>query len=147
MTLGIDRAIQDLHHLGTGGTAEARVPARPAVTGAPLEARHGPSRQDFIGDLTPGLPHEYGAQVYRGLEAMLTEGWGRVGQDFAMRPEPEEILVTDDYIIGRGNYVGTAVSTGKPVKARFAHFWRVEGDKIVSVVQVTDSATWQRALT
>jgi hypothetical protein len=103
--------------------------------------------EDFVGDQTPGLPHEYGAQVYQGLAAMLTDGWGRVWQGFAMRPEPEEILVTDDYIEGRGNDVGTAVSTGKPVKARFAHFWRVEEDEIVSVVQVTDSATWQRALT
>jgi 2-(1,2-epoxy-1,2-dihydrophenyl)acetyl-CoA isomerase len=102
--------------------------------------------EDFVGDLTPGLPHGYGAQTYRGLEAMLTDGWGRVGQDFAMAPQPEEILVTEDYIIGRGDYVGTAISTGEPVRARFAHFWRVEGDEITSVVQVTDSATWEHAL-
>jgi ketosteroid isomerase-like protein len=102
--------------------------------------------EDFVGDLTPGLPHGYGARPYRGREVMLTEGWGRVGQDFVMGPEPEEIIATEDYVIGRGYYVGTARSTGRAVRARFAHFWRVEGDRITSVVQVTDSATWEHAL-
>jgi 2-(1,2-epoxy-1,2-dihydrophenyl)acetyl-CoA isomerase len=101
---------------------------------------------DFIGDLTPGLPNGYGAQLYEGRDAMMADGWGRVGKDFAMSPVPDEILVTDDYIIGRGHYVGTALATGKHVRARFAHFWRVEGNKITSVVQVTDSATWEHAL-
>ncbi len=102
---------------------------------------------DFVGDLTPGLPNGYGERTYDGREVMLTEGWGRVGRDFAMGPNVDEIIATDDYIIGRGHYVGTALPTGKPVRARFAHFWRVEGDKITSVFQVTDSATWEHALT
>jgi len=51
-----------------------------------------------------------------------------------------------DYLIGRGTYVGTATSTGKPVTAAFAHFWRFEGDRIAAVQQVTDSALWQQAL-
>lgn len=101
---------------------------------------------DFVGDLTPGLPNGYGERTYQGREVMLTEGWGRVGEDFAMGPSVEEIVVTDDYVIGRGYYVGTAIPTGKPVRARFAHFWRVEDDKITSVVQVTDSAAWEHAL-
>ena len=102
--------------------------------------------EDFVGDLTPGLPNGYGERTYRGREVMLAEGWGRVGEDFAMGPNVEEIVVTDDYVIGRGYYVGTAIPTGKPVRARFAHFWRVEDDKITSVVQVTDSAAWEHAL-
>lgn len=77
---------------------------------------------------------------------MLSDGWGRVGEDFEMGPQPEEIVATEDYIIGRGYYVGTAIRTGKPVRARFAHFWRVKGDKITGVQQVTDSATWEHAL-
>jgi ketosteroid isomerase-like protein len=32
------------------------------------------------------------------------------------------------------------------VTAAFAHFWRVDGDKITSVQQITDSALWQQAL-
>ena len=102
---------------------------------------------DFVGDLTPGLPNGYGDHTYQGREVMLTDGWGRVGESFAMGPNVDEIIPTDDYIIGRGYYVGSAVPTGKPVRARFAHFWRVQDDKITSVFQVTDSATWEHALT
>ncbi len=101
---------------------------------------------DFVGDLTPGLPNGYGERPYQGREVMLRDGWGRVGRDFDMGPHVDEIVVTGDYVIGRGHYVGTALSTGKPVRARFAHFWRVEGGVITSVVQVTDSAAWERAL-
>ena len=101
---------------------------------------------DFVGDLTPGLPNGYGDHPYRGREVMLTEGWGRVGRSFAMGPQVDEIITTDDCIIGRGHYVGTAVPTGKPVRARFAHFWRVRDGRITSVLQVTDSATWEHAL-
>lgn len=77
---------------------------------------------------------------------MLTEGWGRVGKDFAMVPQVDDLLTTGEYIIGRGRYVGTALPTGRSVEARFAHFWRVSAGKVVGVVQVTDSATWEHAL-
>lgn len=122
----------------------------PALYNALLDGDQDTLREllaaDFVGDLTPGLPNGYGEQTYQGREVMLTDGWGRVGKDFAMGPNVDEILVTDDYIIGRGYYIGSAIPTGKPVRARFAHFWRVENDKITSVVQVTDSAAWEHAL-
>jgi len=101
---------------------------------------------DFQGHLSAGLPHGFGQRTYDGREQMLSEGWGAVGGYFDMSPQVEELLVAEDYLIGRGNYVGTATSTGKTVKAAFAHFWRFDGDKIVSVRQVTDSALWQQAL-
>ncbi len=101
---------------------------------------------DFVGDLTPGLPNGYGQALYQGREAMKRDGWGRVGASFAIGPHVEEILDGGDYIIGRGRYVGTAVATGKRVDARFAHFWKVRDGRIAGVVQVTDSAAWEHAL-
>lgn len=102
--------------------------------------------EDFVGDLTPGLPNGFGASPYVGRESMLRDGWGHVGQYFAMGPQVEEILEARDYIIGRGQYVGRAVESGKPVEARFAHFWRVDGEVITGVIQVTDSAAWVEGL-
>jgi len=75
---------------------------------------------------------------------MLSEGWGAIGGYFDMSPHVEELLVAGDYLIGRGNYVGAARTTGKPVTAAFAHFWRIDRDKITSVRQVTDSACGSR---
>jgi 2-(1,2-epoxy-1,2-dihydrophenyl)acetyl-CoA isomerase len=102
--------------------------------------------EDFVGDLTPGLPEGFGSHLYEGRDAMMSEGWGRVGQFFTMGPQPEEIIATDGYIIGRGDYVGSAVATGTPVRARFAHFWTVVGGRVTRVQQVTDSAAWAAGL-
>lgn len=101
---------------------------------------------DFQGHLSAGLPHGFGERTYNGREQMLSQGWGAIGGYFEMRPQVEELLEAGDYLIGRGNYVGTAKPTGKQVTAAFAHFWRFEGDRIVSVRQVTDSALWRQAL-
>lgn len=102
-------------------------------------------REDFQGHLTSGLPHGFG-RTYDGREAMLTDGWGALGAYFAVSPQVEELLEAGEYLVGRGVYVGTAKETGKPIAAGFAHFWRFEGDRIVSVHQVTDSALWHQAL-
>ncbi|MGL5818290.1 MAG: nuclear transport factor 2 family protein [Phycicoccus sp.] len=117
-----------------------------ALQGGDVDTLTALLADDFVGDLTPNLPNGYGASPYRGREVMLNDGWGRVGAAFAMSPQVDELIVTEDYIIGRGRYVGETVETKVPVEARFAHFWRVEGDRIIGVVQVTDSAAWEHAL-
>ncbi len=48
MALGVDLAVEDLDHLRTRGIPEARVPPRPTVSTAPLEARHCPSRKGGV---------------------------------------------------------------------------------------------------
>lgn len=82
-----------------------------ALLGGDQETLRQLLAEDFVGDLTPELPNGYGQQTYQGREVMFTEGWGRVGKDFAVGPNVDEIIATDDYIIGRGDYVGTAVPT------------------------------------
>ncbi len=103
--------------------------------------------EGFVDDLTPSLPNGYGQQIYQGREVMLTYGWGRVGKDFARGPEVDEILTTGDCSSGRSRLLRRdGHPTGKPVRARFAHFWRVQDGNITSVVQVTDSAAWEHAV-
>ncbi len=102
--------------------------------------------EDFTGHLTDGLPLDLGGD-YVSRDDMITRGWGRVVQTFEMHLELEALYVVgDNLLVGRGHYVGTATPTGKPVRAAFAHFWTVAGDRVSSVYQVTDSAAWEHAL-
>ncbi|MEE4154070.1 MAG: nuclear transport factor 2 family protein [Erythrobacter sp.] len=100
---------------------------------------------DFRGDITPNLPFGIGG-VYPSLETMMQSCWGVIGQHYEMRSEVEHFVATDDAIIGYGVYVGKAKATGKPVEARFAHFWFVENGKIVGLHQVTDGHAWREAV-
>ncbi len=113
-------------------------------SGEPAEALLA---DDFTGHLTDGLPLKLGGD-YASRDDMIDRGWARVGQTFDMHPEADHIYAVDDtLLVGRGHYVGTAISTGKPVRAAVAHFWTVRDGRFTSVYQVTDSAAWADALT
>lgn len=99
---------------------------------------------DFEGKLTAGLPNGLG-RTYQGRDTMMTEGWGKVGKIFAMKPKIERLFVDGDTLIGLGTYEGEAIETRRPVSARFAHFWQVEDGTFRSVEQVTDSNGWRIA--
>ncbi|MEJ7734393.1 MAG: nuclear transport factor 2 family protein [Polyangiaceae bacterium] len=93
---------------------------------------------DVVGDVTRGLPHELGG-VHRGPEAMLRM-WGRAGRKTPFRPVPDEITpLTDGRLLAIGRYVGGGH------EAAFAHVLTFEGDLVVRIVQITDSAIWHQA--
>ncbi len=100
---------------------------------------------EFIGDLTPGLPLGIGRR-FEGRDAMMVECWGAIVEHFDMHSDVEEIHAADNVLVAHGVYRGTARKTGKPIAARFAHFWTVADGKIVSLHQTTDSAAWHEAL-
>jgi len=100
---------------------------------------------DFEGQLTAGLLHGFG-RAYHDLDAMMREGWAAVGEWFEMAPHAEELFDGGTVLIGRGYYVGKARSTGKPLRAAFAHFWTYDGERFTGVHQVTDSGAWRDAL-
>lgn len=116
-----------------------------ALNSDDMEALQGLFSPDFRGELTAGLPQGLG-RIYDGLDTMMAEGWGAVGEYFDMGPQPEKLYDGGDVLIGRGWYVGTAKPTGKPFRAAFAHFWSYDGECFTGVHQVTDSATWEQAL-
>lgn len=111
-----------------------------------VEALYRLLSPDFRGELTAGLPQGFG-RVYEGLDVMVGEGWSAVDEIFEITPLVEKLYDGRDVLIGRGWYVGTAKPTRKPVRAAFAHFWSYDGERFTGVYQVTDSATWARALT
>jgi ketosteroid isomerase-like protein len=53
--------------------------------------------------------------------------------------EVEEILDAGDSVVGIGTYSGTYAATGRSMRARVAHVWRLAGGKVVSFEQFTDT--------
>ena len=116
-----------------------------ALQAGDVEALRQLLAPDFRGELTPGLPNGLG-RIYEGFDAMLRDGWGRVGEAFDMHPEPDRFIDGGDVLIVHGYYVGTVRSTGRPVRADFAHFWSFDGARFTGVKQVTDSGAWRDGL-
>lgn len=100
---------------------------------------------DFKGQLSPGMPLGLGRD-YDGLESMMTDAWGQIDQAFEIIPQPEALVDGGGVLIARGDYIGTARSTGKPLRAAFSHFWSFDGDQFTGVRQITDSGRWRDAL-
>jgi ketosteroid isomerase-like protein len=84
--------------------------------------------------------------VYQGAEqvgALLA----KVSGDWkGFHPEPQSFIDGGDQIVVLGVYHGTSTQTGKKVDAHFAHVWTVKNDKIVKLVQYTDTHKFHEAL-
>jgi ketosteroid isomerase-like protein len=51
----------------------------------------------------------------------------------------EQLVDGNDVIVGIGTYSGTYKATGKNMRAKVAHIWRLEGGKVVKFEQFTDT--------
>lgn len=51
----------------------------------------------------------------------------------------EYLVDGNDVIVGIGTYSGNYRATGKPMQARVAHVWRLDGGKVVKFEQFTDT--------
>jgi ketosteroid isomerase-like protein len=47
---------------------------------------------------------------------------------------------------GVGHYRGVARHGGGQLDAAFAHLWRADGERLVELTQITDTALWLAAL-
>ncbi|WP_416442851.1 nuclear transport factor 2 family protein [Leucobacter sp. HNU] len=65
--------------------------------------------------------------------AVLNAEW----DGFGMRVD--ELVGETGTVIAVGRYVGTHRRTGRPLDARAAHIWRLDGDRIVGFEQITDT--------
>lgn len=85
----------------------------------------------------PGL--HYGG-TYQGREAILKNVFSRFvneWQDFTVAPA--EIMSAGDRVIALGHYSGTNLATGKPMRTRFAHVWRLRDGVPVHFETVLDT--------
>lgn len=101
---------------------------------------------DFVGTTTAGLPLELGG-TYRGAQSMKDEFWWKIGASYRAQAHPEEFRAfDDDGLFVHGRYRGEGRHSGRPLDAAFVHVLRFEGERIISLEQVTDSSAWADAL-
>ena len=97
---------------------------------------------DFVGTVSAGMPHGVGGD-HHGPTDMVGQVWGRIASVYDMHVEPTEYLaVGDTRVVVLGNYRGRARIGEAVVDAAFAHVIAVDGDRIASLRQITDTARW-----
>jgi ketosteroid isomerase-like protein len=92
-----------------------------------------------------GFPYYNGTwrshqEIIDGLLGPLSRDW----DGFAATPH--EFLSEDGRVVSFGSYSGTAKSTGKQMRAAFAHRWEVQDEKITRFDMVADTFLVREAL-
>lgn len=81
------------------------------------------------------------AGTYTGPAAIRAGVFERIGADWSsFAAEVDELLDAGGTVVALGRYTGTHRATGRSATARFAHVWRVAGDRVVAFEQVADTA-------
>jgi uncharacterized protein len=84
---------------------------------------------------------------YLGAEAVLHGVFARIGADWEnFRAIPDETINAGDTIVSLGHYDGVCKATGKPMRAQFAHVFRVKNGKIAGFQQYADTLGTARAM-
>lgn len=77
---------------------------------------------------------------YVGPQAILEGVFMRLGEEWnGFAVAPEEWLDAGNQVVVLGTYTGTHKSTGKEVRAQFAHIWAVKGQRVLRFQQYTDT--------
>ena len=64
----------------------------------------------------------------------------------AFTATPDRSIDGGDEVVVLGRYGGTMKHSGATLDAPFCHVYRIEGDRITSFRQFTDSAQWARPM-
>lgn len=92
-----------------------------------------------------GFPY---AGTYTGPEAIIAGVFQRLATEWiGYKAEAHTFFEDGDRVAAFGVYSGTYKATGKPMRADFAHLYRLKGGKIASMVQYVDTHIVQQALT
>ena len=87
------------------------------------------------------------AGTYVGKAAILENVFQRIGADWDnFAAVPDEFYDAGDTIITIGYYSGTYKKTGKNMKARFAHVWKLKNGKIIHMEQLVNTLLVDRAV-
>lgn len=86
---------------------------------------------------TAGLPN---GGCYRGPEAVMANVFAPLAVDWEdFGATLEDIFESGDRVVTLGHYTGTAKVSGKPLRAAFAHIYRLEHGRVVEFRQFADS--------
>jgi len=84
---------------------------------------------------------------YVGPEAVLHGVFARIGADWEnFTAVSDELIDGGDTIVSLGHYGGVCKATGKPMRAQFAHVFRVKDGKIAAFQQYADTLGTARAM-
>ena len=84
-----------------------------------------------------GFPY---AGTYVGPDAVRDNVFMRIGAEWdGFTMTVDEVLDAGDAVIGIGTYSGTYKATGKPMRARVVHVFRMRDGKIASFEQFADT--------
>lgn len=91
-----------------------------------------------------GFPY---AGTYIGLEEITKHVFGRLGSEWIdYKFTPEGYIADENRVVAYGTYTGMYKQTGKSIRARVAHIWKLKNSKIVSFEQFVDSQMVNDAL-
>lgn len=77
---------------------------------------------------------------YIGPAAVLEGVFARIGADWeGFAATPESLLDAGEAVVTQGHYTGIYKSTGKQVRAQFAHVLTMRGGKVIRFQQYTDT--------
>ena len=83
---------------------------------------------------------------YIGPQAVLEGVFMRLASDWeGFTVTPKEWLDAGDHVVVLGTYTGTHKSTGREVRAQFAHVWSLTGSRVVRFQQYTDTKQFAEA--
>lgn len=84
---------------------------------------------------------------YRGPEAVLMGVFARIGADWNdFTAISDELIDGGETVVSLGHYSGVYKSSGKPMRAQFAHVFRVKNGKIAGFQQYADTLGTKRAM-
>jgi ketosteroid isomerase-like protein len=82
-----------------------------------------------------------------GPNAVLENVFMKLGGEWdGFAAVPSEFVADGATVVALGEYSGTYKATGKGFKAPFAHVWKLEGGKVASFQQHTDTAVHLRPM-
>jgi hypothetical protein len=85
--------------------------------------------------------------VSTGPNAVLENVFMKLGGEWdGFSAVPSEFVADGPTVVALGEYSGTYKATGKSFKAPFAHVWKLDGGKVASFHQYTDTAVHLRPL-
>ncbi|GGT67224.1 nuclear transport factor 2 family protein [Actinomadura citrea] len=92
-----------------------------------------------------GFPY---AGTYVGTDAIKAGVFGRLVADWkGFRAAPDELIDGGDgTVVALGHYEGTYRATGKGMRVRFVHVWRVQDGLITGFEQFTDTHLLREAM-
>ncbi|MFO0337078.1 MAG: nuclear transport factor 2 family protein [Pseudomonadota bacterium] len=90
--------------------------------------------------------HPYGG-TYVGIDAIVKNVLTPLGAEWTdFTAEPDDFLARGDTVISLGTYRGVCRATGRRVDAPYAVVWKVEGGRVRSLHQITDTHLFHAAM-